>query len=123
MRLLLVDGSPVSTTLVKRLVPAGVEVETVDRFEEACRTLLDRAPAAVIVNLSPSALPWRELQTLCAHRDPPIPVLFESCVFRAPEEAGLAALSDGSGFLRIPCPVEEQREQIQRLVRAAGAEH
>lgn len=121
MRLLVLDGSRVLLSVVARLVPEGVKVESVRTLSEARRRLSEHPPEALIVDLSPARLPWREMQKLCDQHIPPIPVLYESCVFHSPAEAGLAALSPSGRFLEKPCPIARLRHEIEWLVREAEA--
>ena len=121
MHLLVLDGSRVLLSLVRRLAPAGVEVESVATFDEALKRLALRPPEALIVDLTPADLPWQELQRLCQKHDPPIPVLYESCVHRNPLDAGLTELSDTGHFLEKPYSVAQLLEEIERLVAEARA--
>ncbi len=119
MRLLVLDGSRVLHTLVRRLAPSGVDVEEALTFHEAEQTLRERPPDAVIVNLTPAELPWAELKRLCQTHTPPIPVLYESCIHQCPSEAGLGELHPTGEFLTKPYSVSELRRQIDRLVHLA----
>ena len=121
MRLLVLDGSRVLHVLVARLVPPEVEVETVQDFQDALGILRHRPPDAVIVNVTPAALSWREIKRICHRHDPPIPVLFESCIHRSPEEAGIGELDSESSFLTKPYPLNRLREEIDRLVSESVA--
>jgi DNA-binding response OmpR family regulator len=120
LRLLVLDGSSLLRDLVARLVSGDVEIESAETFAEADRILEGRPPHAVVVNLGPSDLPWREIQRRCQSHDPPIPVLFESCVFESVEEAGLRELNGFSSFITKPYHAEELKTQIDRLLRIAG---
>lgn len=121
MHLLVLDGSQVLLSLVRRLAPAEVEVESAATFDEALKRLALRPPQALIVDLTPSDLPWGELQRLCQKHDPPIPVLYESCVHRNPLEAGLGALNGSGHFLEKPYSLSDLRREIERLVDVAAA--
>ncbi len=121
MRLLVLDGSTVLRRVVERLAPAGVQVESADTFETAYATLRERPPDALIVTLGPSDLPWSEIQRCCLEHEPPIPALFESCVWQDPEEAGLSEISSSSSFLRKPYSTEELRAEIDRLLAVAAS--
>lgn len=122
MHLLVLDGSRVLHSLVKRLAPEGVAVETAANFDEARQRLIDHPPQAMIVNLTPAELPWRELQSLCQGHSPPIPVLYESCVHRGPDDAGLASLNHSGRFLEKPYTMDELRDELLRLMAAAESE-
>lgn len=122
MHLLVLDGSRVLPSLVRRLAPLGVDVESAATFAEARRRLSQRPPQAMIVNLTPADLPWQELQSLCQGHSPPIPVLYESCIYHSPGEAGLASLNHTGRFLEKPYSMEELRGEIERLVRAVAEE-
>ena len=119
MHLLVLDGSTVLPALVRRLAPQGVDVECAKTFEEARQRLTERPPEAMIVNLTPARLPWRDLQSLCQKHDPPIPVLYESCVHRSPDDAGLSTLNGSGRFLEKPYSLPQLREEIERLVQVA----
>lgn len=120
MRLLVLDGSRVLPAVVARLAPAGVEVESALTFAEASRQLQERPPGALIVNVGPSALPWRKLHELCSHHRPPIPVLYESCVYHDASEAGLGRLSAREHFLEKPYSLAQLRDEVEWLVHLAG---
>ena len=122
MHLLVLDGSLVLPSLVRRLAPDGVDVESAATFDEARLRLQQSPPHALIVNLTPARLPWQELQNLCQDHSPPIPVLYESCVHHSPEEAGLTSLNYSGHFLKKPYSLEDLRGEIQRLVKDAAGE-
>jgi len=117
LRLLVLDGSRVLPTLVRRLVPDGVEIEVADEFDRAVAILTAHPPDAVIANVGPSDLPWQELKTFCENHSPKIPVLFESCVYTGPDEAGLDSLNHSTCFLAKPYPVDDLRKAIRLLIR------
>ena len=119
MQLLVLDGSRVLPSLVKRLAPPGVDVESATSFAEARLRLEKSPPQALIVNVTPAELPWREIQVLCQEHSPPIPVLYESCVHHSPDDAGLAALNGTGRFLEKPYSLDELRAEILRLMTAA----
>jgi len=116
MRLLVLDGSRVLCHLICRLVPKDVEVEYTASFDEAMDVLVRHAPDAVIVDVAPTSLPWHRFQEICCQHDPPIPVLFESCVVDRPEDAGLGTLCECSDFLAKPYHPDQLRDQIDRLL-------
>ena len=117
MRLLVLDGSRVLPSLVRRLVPEGVEVEVADEFDRAIAILTADPPDAVIANVGPSDLPWQELKMFCQNHSPTIPVLFESCVYPGPNEAGLDSLNHSTCFLVKPYPVDDLKKAIRLLIR------
>ncbi len=119
MRLLVLSGSRVLPTVVARLVPEGVEVEEARTLADASRRLREHPPEAMIVNVRPASAPWEELRELCEHHDPPIPVLYESCVFHDPAEAGLGRLSSCGHFLEKPYTIAQLRDEVEWLVREA----
>lgn len=121
MRILVLDGSRVLLALVRRLAPDGAEVESAATFDDALKRLALRPPDALIVDLTPSDLPWEELQRLCQKHRPPIPVLYESCVHRSPLDAGLEALNGTGHFLEKPYPLAALRREIERLVDTAAS--
>ncbi len=116
MRILVLDGSRILPTLVRRLAPSELLVETAATFDEALTRLETDPPQAVIANLTPAHLPWHILRALCQKHQPPIPVLFESCVYQDSEDAGLGPLEEHDSFLAKPYRMEELRFQINRLV-------
>lgn len=120
MRLLVLDGSRVLHSLVRRLAPPEVEVVSALTFAEAVASFERNPPDAAIVNLTPSELPWRHLKSLCQTHEPPIPVLFESCVYSSPDEAGLGCLDRSATFLTKPYRLADLRCEIERLLRLAG---
>ena len=122
MQLLVLDGSLVLPSLVRRLAPRGVAVESAATFDEARLRLKESPPQALIVNLTPAELPWQELQNLCQGHSPPIPVLYESCVHHSPDEAGLNSLNHSGRFLEKPYSLDELRNEIQRLIQDATEE-
>ncbi|MCP4205291.1 MAG: response regulator [bacterium] len=115
MRYLILDGSRILASLVRRLSPANVEVEEVGSFDEAMEVLRRNPPDAVIVNLGPADLPWQELKTYCKNHRPKIPVLFESCVYQTPLDAGIGDLNHSATFLLKPYGLEELRTALDRL--------
>ena len=117
VRLLVLDGSLVLPSLVRRLVPENVEIEVADEFDRAVAILTGDPPDAVIANVGPSDLPWQELKSFCQNHSPKIPVLFESCVYPGPDEAGLDSLNHSAYFLAKPYPVEDLKKAIRLLIR------
>ena len=118
MRLLVLDGSRVVGHLVRRFVPADVEVDCVDSFDLAIEQLLNHAPDAVIVDVTPAALPWHRVQDICHDHKPPIPVLYESCTCSSPEEAGIGDLNGNSAFLAKPYHASELQSHVLQLLEA-----
>lgn len=119
MRLLVLDGSRLLQMVVRHLAPAEVEVEEALSFDQAVDKLRADPPDALIVNVVPVDLNWHDLKAFCESHSPRIPVLFESCVYRSPEEAGLGSLDQSARFLTKPYSVESLREEIERLVASA----
>lgn len=121
LRLLVLDGSRVLYCLVERLAPEGVQVEHTTSFDQAIEELQNHAPDAVIVNVTPTELPWAHLQALChEHRPYPIPVLYESSVFLSPQEAGIDELDSHSTFVTNPFHPSDLRRHIHRLLDLAA---
>ncbi len=120
IRLLVLDGSQILSSLVHRLAPGPVEVEEVATFDEAVVRLENDPPDALIVNVGPAALPWRRLKVICADHKPKIPVLFESCVYETPLDAGIGSLNHSAAFLPKPYGVEQLRTQLERLIDSGG---
>jgi DNA-binding response OmpR family regulator len=116
MRLLILDGSRILASLVTRLTPEGVEIEEVATFGQAVKSLHDNPPDAVIANLGPAELPWREFKRNCLEHNPQIPILFESCVYESPDDAGLGTLDYSAAFLAKPYGLSDLRDQLERLL-------
>lgn len=119
MRLLVLDESQLLAWMVEQLCPPGTDVLGLGSFEEARRVLLESPPDAAVVTVGPAHLPWRDFQKLCAGRTPPVPVLYESCVFTSAEEAGLEPDESHALFLRTPAPIAEFEGALARLLSAA----
>jgi len=117
MRFLVLDGSHLLISLIKRILDNSVDLEEVSTFDDALAALEQRPPEAVIANIGPDGLPWRDFQDACQTHAPKIPVLFESCVFHSPEEAGLGPLNHSCFFIEKPYHATDLREQLERLVR------
>jgi len=117
MRFLVLDGSHLLVSLIQRILQGKVDLEEVSTFEEALRALEQHPPEAVIANIGPDGLPWRQFQDVCQGHSPKIPVLFESCVFHSPEEAGLGPLNHSCFFIEKPYHTSDLKEQLERLVR------
>lgn len=122
MRLLVLDGSSLLKSLVARIVPDGVYVESAFTFDEAQRRIESDPPDAVIINVAPTDLPWSGIQTLCHGHDPPIPVLYESSVWDSPSEAGLEDLDGHCHFLKKPYSAEQLKQELQRLLLLADGD-
>ena len=120
MRLLILDGSRIVASLVRRLLPEGVEIQVVGTFGEAMTILKEDPPDAVVADLGRGEPPWRELKIHCQEHRPKIPVLFESSLHRTPEEAGIGHLNHSASFLAKPYHLPDLRRQIRRLLDQAG---
>ena len=116
MRLLVLDGSRVLPSLVRRLADDGLVIEEAQSFEKAVAILAANPPDAVIANVGPADLPWRDLKTFCQNHSPKIPVLFESCVYREARDAGLDDLNHSAMFITKPYSMDELRQAIRLLV-------
>jgi len=122
MRLLILDGSRILASLVERLTPEGVQIQEVATFDEAMESLREAPPDAVIANLGPAQLPWREFKMYCRNHKPRIPILFESCVYRSPDEAGVGGLDHSATFLSKPYSLQDLRRQLQHLLEFDGGD-
>ena len=96
-----------------------MEVESASSFDHAVRILSLNPPDAVIANIGPADLHWTRIQEICHDHRPPIPVLYESCVFTDATDAGFRDLDTWSAFLRKPYHAEDLKTQVQRLLAAA----
>jgi len=121
VRLLVVDENRVLPWVVERLVPPGVRVEIARGYEAAARVIRTDPPAAVVVSLPPAWLPWRDFQKLCASRQPPIPVLYESCLIGNAAELGLDPADGYAEFLEKPAPRARLQAALHALVARARA--
>ena len=115
MRLLVLDGSKLLPWTVRRLVPPDVEIEIAASSVDALRVLRERPPDAAIVNVDPGGPPWQEIGRLCLETRPPIPVLYESNVFRNASEA-CVELRRGVAFLPSSARTPELRGALERLL-------
>ena len=119
MRLLVVDSNPLLGWQLRHELPVGTAVELVGDFEAAEQRVRDDPPDAAVVSLPPAALPWREFQHLCATRTPPVPVLYESCVYGCPSAAGLDEGDGYAAFLPKPASRQELARALDSLLAAA----
>jgi DNA-binding NtrC family response regulator len=119
VRLLVIDESRVLPWVVERLAPPGVAVEVALDFDEAERVIREHRPDAAVVSIPPAQLPWREFQHLCGSQQPPVPVLYESCLLAAAGEFGIDPADGYAAFLEKPAPRERLQAAIQRLLEQA----
>jgi DNA-binding response OmpR family regulator len=122
VRLLILDGSRILSSLVERLTPEGVEIVEVSTFDEAVKSLHTNPPDAVIANVGPTALPWREFKEYCVNHRPTIPVLFESCVYTDSVDAGIGGLDHSTAFLTKPYALSDLRRQLEKLLRYSAVD-
>jgi hypothetical protein len=104
VRLLVLDHSGILPWLVEHAAPPGVDVEAVTSLQQAERALRDHPPDAAVVSVPHGTLPWREFQHLCATLQPPVPVLYESCIHAAADDVGIEPGEGVALFLRKPAP-------------------
>lgn len=121
MRLLVVDSNALLGWQLRHQLAPEVEVELVGDFDSAERCVLERPPDAAVVNLPPADLPWREFQHLCATRNPPVPVLYESCVHRCPSAAGIDEGEGYAAFLPKPASRQELSAALAALLAVSRA--
>ena len=119
MRVFVLDESQLLAWVVGRLSPPGTEVVAFTSFDDARRVLLENPPDAAVVSLTSAHLPWREFRQLCADSRPPVPILYESCVFSSAEEAGLEPGSGDARFLPAPASRTNLKEALERLLSDA----
>ena len=119
MRLFVLDENRLLAWTVERLAPPGTEVVGFKSFDEARRAILERAPDALVVALTSTQLPWRELCALCSEHTPPVPVLCGSPVFETAEGAGLDPAWRTALFLHTPAAVDEVSAAIATLLQRA----
>jgi hypothetical protein len=120
VRLLVIDQSGILPWLVERAAP-GVEVEAVTCLEQAERVLRHHPPDAAVVSMPPATLPWRDFQHLCATLEPPVPVLYESCVHDDAAGVGIDPAEGTALFLRKPAPRGALRGALRGLLEIAAA--
>jgi len=75
VRVLLMDASPVTAWLMRRLLPMGAEIEWVQDFSAAERALKERGFDGALFGLAATQPPWFRLTELCRNRVPGIPYL------------------------------------------------
>jgi hypothetical protein len=121
VRLLVVDPSGILAWLVEHAVSPAVEVEAVTSLEEAERVVRERPPEGAVVSMSHAELPWARFQHLCASSHPPIPVLYESCVFACARDAGIDPDDGVAMFLRKPVPFATLHAALVELLAHRGA--
>ena len=123
MRLLVIDQSRILPWVLSHEFPdRGLEIECVQSLCGAQALLADGAIDAALVSVPPADLPLAEFQRSCAHHEPPIPVLYESCVAERPAELGLDGEDGYAAILRKPATRAELRAAVEDLLaRAARA--
>ncbi|HSM15089.1 MAG TPA: hypothetical protein VLA66_13560 [Thermoanaerobaculia bacterium] len=119
VRLLVLDQCRILPLRVGREVPPGVEIVATTSVREAERLIRFDPPDAAVVSLTPASVDWPAFQRLCARHQPPIPVLYESCVHSAAAEIGLEAGDGYAAFLPKPSPAGELRLALVRLLEEA----
>jgi DNA-binding NtrC family response regulator len=121
VRLLVVDSNALLGWQLRHQLAPEVEVELVGDFDSAERRVLEHPPDAAVVSLPPADLPWREFQHLCATRNPPVPVLYESCVHRCPGAAGIDVRDGYAAFLPKPASRQELAAALAALLAESRA--
>jgi len=121
LRLLVVDSNQLLGWQLRHELPPEIELEVVGDFSAAERHLREAAPDAAVVSLPPAELPWRLFQRLCAAHRPPVPVLYESCLFASAEAAGLDSEDGYAAFLPKPATRSALSRALAELLSAAGA--
>jgi DNA-binding response OmpR family regulator len=119
MRLLVLDQSQILPRLVGCEFPTGLEIQAVSSFREAERIITTTPPDAALISLPPASLPWREFQHVCASRNPPIPVLYESCLATNSRELGLESGDGYAAILQKPASRAELRAALSALLATA----
>lgn len=121
MRVLVLDQSQILPWIVRHDLEAlpDLEVEAVHSLREAEAILFNHPPDAAVVSVPPAQLDWRKFQHLCAKHDPPIPVLYESCVHAGAGDAGLEPLEGYACFLPKPAPSAVLHAALVRLLAEA----
>jgi len=120
LRLLVVDSNQLLGFQLRHELPPEIELEVVGDFSAAERRLRETPPDAAVVSLPPAELPWRDFQRLCAARRPPVPVLYESCLFGNAQAAGLGSADGYAAFLPKPATRSALSRALAELLSAAG---
>ena len=121
LRVLVLDESRLMAWIVEHVAPPGTKVVGLTSFDDARRALLENPPDAAIVSVTSARRPWREFRLLCTERRPPVPLLYESCVFANSEDAGLGGDPGGARFLRTPASRADLEGALVRLLDDARA--
>jgi hypothetical protein len=120
LRLLVIDSSRILPWLLGHEFPGeGLTVECVQSLGEAELKLVDGPIDAALVSVPPAALPLREFQHACARQEPPVPVLYESCVAERPEDLGLDPGDGYAAILRKPATRADLRAAVEALLDQA----
>ena len=121
MRVLVLDSSGILPWLVEHTAGKGTVVHAVKTVEEAERVVVERRPDAAVVSVPHAMLPWARFQHLCASQQPPVPVLYESCVHASAREAGIDPDDGVSFFLRAPVKHADRARALQDLLAVSLA--
>jgi len=121
VRLLVLDQSQILPWIVRHdlATEPGLEVEAVASFRDAEEILRQRPPDAAVVSLPPAHLDWHEFQHLCASATPPVPVLYESCVYAGAGELGIEPIEGYASFVPKPASGAVLRGALTRLLTEA----
>lgn len=119
VRLLVLDQCRILPLRIGREIPPGVEIVAASGVREAERLIRVDAPDAAVVSLTPASVDWPAFQRLCSRHHPPIPVLYESCVYSAAAEIGLRESDGYAAFLPKPSPAADLRLALLRLLEEA----
>lgn len=122
-RVLVLDECGLQRFVLGKLCPSETELLSLASFEEAMRLLRDDPPDAAVVSMPPAEIDWKAFQHLCASASPPVPVLYESCVFESPREMGLDPFEGYAELLRKPASPYALRDAMRRLLELAGEGH
>jgi hypothetical protein len=119
MRVLVLDQSGILPWLVEHASTPGTVVQAVRSVEEAERAVRERPPDAAVVSMPHAQLPWARFQHLCAVQQPPVPVLYESCIHRSVRDAGIDPDDGVALFLHTPAHRAELERALADLLELA----
>ncbi len=118
MRLMLMEASPVTGWLIRRLLPPDVELVQVSDPEEAERVLREEPLDGAVFGLTTASLPWSRLRDLCERRVPRIPHMWYYSLCEVP---GDGELSPEAAPELPPVLLEELEERLARFLARIGA--
>lgn len=126
MRLLVVDSSGILPWRVRHALGERHEVIATGCLEEAEQLTHSRHPDAAVVSVAHASLPWSSFHDLCTAANPPIPVLYESCLPGGLAALGIVEGTSGSSdvaLLTKPASQCDLAKALERLLTEAARMH